>query len=154
MTNSADLGGWYPPRPKAEVEKSSWLIYAPWREGCNHKRPYRPMLPTLYIKCKESHLAILSTWTEGIFRVRPYISLAALQSSDSRARNPSLLVKLPHIGNAWDTEGKIILTLGRTRRGWMTPTPTPSPPPPKKKVFLSFFLQDKTLGSSCSNKDG
>ena len=75
MTNSADLGGWYPPRPKAEVEKSSWLIYAPWREGCNHKRPYMPMLPTLYIKCKVSHLAILSTCTVGIFRVRPHISL-------------------------------------------------------------------------------
>ena len=63
----------------------------------------------LYIKCKESHLAILSISTLGISRVRPYINLAALQCSDSRARNPSLLVKLPHIGNAYDTEGKIIL---------------------------------------------
>ena len=30
-------------------------------------------------------------------------------SRDSRARNPSLLVKLPHIDNASETEGKIIL---------------------------------------------
>ena len=62
----------------------------------------------MYIKCKESHLAILSISTLGISRVRSYINLAALQCSDSRARNPSLLVKLPHIGNAYDTEGKIV----------------------------------------------
>ena len=58
---------------------------------------------TLYIWCKESHLAILSTSAVGISRVKPYINFAALQCRDSRARNPSLLVKLPHI------EGKIIL---------------------------------------------
>jgi len=62
----------------------------------------------LYIKCKESHLAILSISTLRISRVRPFINLAALQRSDSRARNPSLLVKLPHIGNAYYTEGKIV----------------------------------------------
>ena len=33
---------------------------------------------TLYIKCKESHLAVLSTSTVGISRVWRFISLAAL----------------------------------------------------------------------------
>ena len=53
---------------------------------------------TLCIKCKESHLAVLSTSVMGISRLRPYINLAALQCRDSRARNPSLVIKLPHIG--------------------------------------------------------
>ena len=64
---------------------------------------------TLYIENKESHLASLSTSTEGISRVKQYISLAALQCNDSKAWKPSLLVKLPQIGNAYVTEGKIIL---------------------------------------------
>ena len=46
------------------------------------------------------------------------------------------------------------LTLWGTRGVWMTP-PTPLPPPPRsQKVFLSFFLEDKTsvpdVFSSCS----
>ena len=35
-----------------------------------------------------------------------------------------------------------LLTLGRTRRGWM--------PPPPHKVFLTFFLEDRTSVSDVS----
>ena len=64
-------------------------------------------------------MAILSISTLGISRVRPFINLAVLQCSDYRARNPSLLVKLPPIGNAYDTEGKIVFeyTSGSILRG-------------------------------------
>ena len=58
---------------------------------------------------KESQLAVFLTSSEGMARVRLYITLAALQRTDSKELNLFLFVQHPQIGSAYVNEGTMTL---------------------------------------------